>query len=280
VNATSVRFEGAGIGDSTARRVTFTPVAEQKCKAVYSTEGNITAPAVVGWVVSYSATRTWFAHEFIREDSANVAVAGMVEPAPIGEFPRFVQGRSTSTITVQPDEEMTYYVATNYQAHPVGDAGGKFSFQLYCSGGIKDVKTGWSTTAYLLSDLSMEGTRASVSMDVDGQPARWEATPDAHWSASLPLNETTFLATEPLMGKAVLTTTSGIFACGPSTNQQAVSGAALCLDDYRGGDTGLQLNQLAPGGAANSGTSDSWMALVAQFDSHSWAASGGSAVAV
>ncbi|MES2154071.1 MAG: hypothetical protein V4510_02960 [bacterium] len=281
VNGTSVRFDATGIGNATVRLVTFNSAQKQKCEATYDTEGNVTKPSVVGWVISYSASRTWYAHEFIREDNANVAVAGIVQPTPVGVFPRFVHGKSHSTITLDAGQDMTYYVATNYENRPENDLGGKFSFQLVCPGGMNDLRTAWSTTAYLLSELSLNGTWASVYLELpNGQTARWGATPAAEWSGRLPMNATTFIATEPIAGQAVLAAPSGSFTCGPSMNPQAVNGDALCMHDDDGGDSNIQIHQAAPGHVGQSGTSDSWLALIAQFESHSWAESGSTGAAL
>ncbi len=80
-----------------------------------------------------------------------------------------------------------------------------------------------------------------------------------------------FLATEPLAGRATLSSPAGDFACGPSTDPEAASeGRALCMHEFDGGNTTLDVSQSAFGQYLQVGDHGAWMALIAQMDYYAW----------
>lgn len=137
---------------------------------------------------------------------------------------------------------------------------------VHCPEGMEGLETGWSREAHLLSDVSLDGTWASVHVE---NGARWGAQ-QAQWSATMPPGPTTFLATAPVAGLATLTSPGGQFTCGPAGDPAAVDGRVLCSHRFEGGDVSLQVTESAPGRYGQSGTSASWMALMAQMESFAW----------
>lgn len=264
-NGTVLTMVRDGIKNTTVLYARFASTISQKCEASFQTSGTAAQPSAYGWSLAMSPTRTWYAHEMIAEAVVN-AEAGDFRPS--GSTSTYVEGASRSTITLDAEDEISFIVVGNYPPTETSGEGGQVDFEVHCPGGMTDLVTGWSETAHLFSDVSMNGTWASLHVKGTG---RWGSQPLVDWSADLPERSTMFVATEPVAGRATLVSSSGEMTCGPSMKpDRAMRGRALCMHEYGGGETALKISQSAMGRVGQSGTSDSWMGLIAQMDYYDW----------
>ncbi len=266
-NGTVLTMRATEVENSFVRYVRFASSDEQRCESSYRVEGTIAKPWTIGADIAFGDGITYYAHDVIREGTANAEVAGTGVQSTGSEFPKHVSGTSTSTITLQPREEITYYVAVSFPPDQTPNPAGTMEFEVSCPSGMEALETGWSTTAHLLSDMSMDSTWTSVHVE---NAARIGATPLAEWEGQLPNGSTMFLATEPLAGVATLSSPSGEFRCGPASGTSTARGRVLCMHEFDGGQTMVEINHAPPGRYGQSGTADSWMGLLFQMEYHTW----------
>ncbi len=269
-NGTTLTMEELDIEETTVFYAHFSSPTNQKCESEYTTEGNVTEPSAYGWHATIRSSRDGFIHAFIHEnDAVNAQVAGAMNPVP--GSPARVKGTSVAGLSLDAGDEITHFIATRYPPPDPGDQGGQMSFEVHCPDGMVGMETGWSNTAFLLSDVSMKGTWASVAVG-DGNLARWSAQLMTEWSATLAKESTLFIAKEPVVGRATLNSPSSEFTCGPSVDRSALAGRALCMYEFDGGETSLEVTQATTGRVQLVGADarDRWMGLIAQMEYHTW----------
>lgn len=269
-NGTVLTMQVEGIEAPVVRIARLTVPDDVDCQSYFRTEGNVSAPWTFGWAMATYPGGT-FSHEFVEQATANGDVGESGLPGSLGaDYPQQVHGQSTSTLGPASGGEITYVVAASYPAAPPGTERGWLEFSVSCDPGMTSVETGWSSSAHLLSHLSLNGTWASAELyELDGLAnADASATIGTEWVATLPERTTTFIATEPFAGRATLHTPTGEFTCGPSPSIGAIEGNSLCSHDYPGGNTTLEVTQAAIGKGGAAPTRGTWIALLAQMEYH------------